>query len=163
MPWTETDRPVLVLGYGNVLRGDDGAGPAAAEALRKRLPAHTAEVLVAHQLLPEMSQRLSRCQLAIFIDADWNLPAGQVRRKDIAADCDGGRSIGHQQSPQQLLCMALALYGHAPQAVLFHIGAARFGFEQGLSQQVKQAIPLLVQQVVDTVQQAADNLEHHHA
>jgi hypothetical protein len=35
---SKLNAPVLVIGYGNVLRGDDGAGPAAA-ALRDQLPA----------------------------------------------------------------------------------------------------------------------------
>jgi hydrogenase maturation protease len=160
---TETDPPVLVIGYGNALRGDDGAGPAAAEALRRRLPHQAAEVLAVHQLLPELSQRLSRSQLAIFIDADWNTPAGQVRKKVIAAQAGGASSVGHHQSPELLLTMAQSLYAHAPEAILFQVGAADFGFQQGLSTPVRQAIGLVVQQVVDAVQQAAGGTEYHHA
>lgn len=156
---TEIDTPVLVIGYGNVLRGDDGAGPAAAQALREKLPPQTAEVLSVHQLLPELSERLSRSGLAIFIDADWSVPAGQVRQKALTAGIDGDKVIGHHQSPQNLLNMAGQLYGRAPPAILFNVGAASFGYQEGLSTPVRRAIPKLVREVVRTV----INPEHHHA
>ncbi len=59
MSSTETNTPVLVIGYGNALRGDDGAGPAAAAALRDQLPLRIADVRFFHQLLPELSEVLS--------------------------------------------------------------------------------------------------------
>jgi hydrogenase maturation protease len=157
MSFTETDAPVVVIGYGNVLRGDDGAGPAAAELLREALPQQVAEVLSVHQLLPELSQRVSRSRLAIFIDADWNRPAGEVHAKTVEPGRTGRKAIGHHQSPENLLTMAAALYSHAPRAILFQVGAADFGFRQGLSHPVKEAIARLVRQVADTVIEAAAN------
>jgi hydrogenase maturation protease len=147
-----------VIGYGNVLRGDDGAGPAAAEALREELSEHSAEVLIVHQLVPELCDRISRSKLAIFIDADWQSPPGKVHRRNLTLKQET-RVIGHHQSPENLLKMASELYGHAPPAVLFNVGAADFRFQEGLSAQVKQAIPDLVREIVQTVEQAAVNAE----
>jgi hydrogenase maturation protease len=163
MPSVEIDAPVLVVGYGNVLRGDDGAGPAAAKALRNRLPRRIADVLVVHQLLPELAERLSRCVLAIFIDADAQTPPGQIREQNVAIHQEGGQSIGHYQSPEQLLAMAKELYGRAPRAILFNVGAADFIFRHGLSEPVRTAIPRLVIDVIDTVNEAADAWEQRHA
>ena len=159
----EIDVPVLVIGYGNVLRGDDGIGPAAAEALREQLPEQKAEVLAVHQLLPELTERISRSRLAIFIDADWNTPAGQMHKKQLTANPDSAIAIGHHQSPENLLNMACELYGHAPPAILFQVGAVDFGYQQSLSKSVQHAIPKLVKEVVDTVNQATQNPERHHA
>jgi hydrogenase maturation protease len=163
MPSIEIDTPILVIGYGNELRGDDGAGPAAAKVLRRELPGNTVEVLTVHQLLPELSQRLSRSAIAIFIDADWTVPPGQICKKTLTANNDGAKTIGHHQSPEGLLTMADELYGHAPTAILFNVGAENFGFHQHLSKPVRRAIPKLVEQVVHIVQQAAAQMEHHHA
>jgi hydrogenase maturation protease len=157
----ETDPPVLVIGYGNVLRGDDGAGPAAAEALRDQLPERKVEVLAVHQLLPELVQRLSVSRLAIFIDADWKIPPGQVHKRTLAAHHSERETIGHHQSPENLLEMTSELYGHAPPAILFTVGGANFGFQEGLSKPVRRAIPELVREVTDAVKQATDAERHH--
>jgi hydrogenase maturation protease len=158
----ETDRPVLVIGYGNVLRGDDGAGPAAAEKLRDCLPGKTAEVLAVHQLLPELVEPLRRSQLAIFIDADWNIPPGHVEKRSLDIRSDGASAIGHHQSPENLLKMAQELYGHAPRALLFHVGASEFGYHQGLSRPVRVAVAQLVREVVATIKSSLPSLTKAH-
>jgi hydrogenase maturation protease len=164
-PSTESEGPVLVIGYGNILRGDDGAGPAAAEKLRERLPRQTAEVLAVHQLLPELVEPLRRSKLAIFIDADWNIPPGEVQKRDLRVKNEGPAAIGHHQSPENLLKMAKELYGHAPPAMLFHIGASEFGYHEGLSKPVRLAVALLVKEVLDTVKTVCgqSRKEPHHA
>ncbi|MGD0462233.1 MAG: hydrogenase maturation protease [Tepidisphaeraceae bacterium] len=160
---SEADAPVLVIGYGNVLRGDDGAGPAAAEALRDQLPQPVAKILAVPQLLPELVEPLSRSKLAIFIDADWKTPAGQLRKKKLTPSHDDGGAMGHHQSPESLLSMASEVYGHAPPAVLFKVGGADFGFQQGLSGPVRHAMPQLVREVVDAVINAIESQERLHA
>ncbi len=71
--------------------------------------------------------------------------------------------FGHQQSPKNLLSMARALYGHAPPAILFHVGAADLGFHRGLSRAVRRVIPRVVKEVADTVKLATQGPENHHA
>jgi hydrogenase maturation protease len=170
MQSNETEAPVLVIGYGNTLRGDDGAGPAAAEALRDRLPARLAEVVAVHQLLPELTEPLSRSSLAIFIDADWQTSPGKVHKKTLKPNHEESKTIGHHQSPENLLNMARELYGHAPPALLFQVGAVDFGYQEGLSEPVRRAISKLIKEVVQTVEKAAakakpdaQKRERHHA
>jgi len=157
------DMPVLVIGYGNVLRGDDGAGSAAAAALQSQLPRKTAEVLVCHQLLPELAERLSHFGLAVFIDADRRVPAGHFQMDTLRSDQESGHVVGHYQSPESLLAMARQLYGHAPRAVLFHVGADDFGFRRGLSKRVQHAIPKVAKAVIAAIQHAAQTPERHYA
>lgn len=163
MSLNETEAPILVIGYGNELRGDDGAGPAAAVLLRRRLAPEMARVLTVHQLLPELAEELSRSTFAVFIDADCSIPPGQFGRCDLAPAVDRDKTLGHQQSPEGLLMMARQLYGHTPPAILFYIGAADFEFRQGLSRQVRRAMPKLVQAVVDAVEEVAgtSDVVHH--
>ena len=46
----ETDRPVLVLGYGNPLRGDDAVGWYAAQRLAEVVDPQRVTVLAVHSL-----------------------------------------------------------------------------------------------------------------
>ena len=151
MKSTATDAPVLVIGYGNVLRGDDGVGWAAARRLARRLPRRLASVLMVHQLLPELAEPISRAKRAIFIDADERLALGQVCQKTVQPQDRADRTIGHHQSPGGLLRLARDLYGRAPQALVFSIGAADFDFGPTLSTQVRRALPGLLQSVAAAV------------
>jgi hydrogenase maturation protease len=147
-----TDAPVLVIGYGNVLRGDDGAGWVAARRLARRLPRRLASVLMVHQLLPELAEPISRAKRAIFIDADERLAPGQVCQKIVEPLDRADGTIGHHQSPEGLLRLARDLYGRAPEALVFSIGAAGFEFRPTLSTPVRRALPGLLQSVADAVQ-----------
>src|SRR5690349_3202000 len=77
-----TARPALVIGYGNPLRGDDSLGYAVADQLlsepRPRGP-DGLWIIRSQQLTPEMAEPLSRSDVAIFVDAAADLPAGQLR------------------------------------------------------------------------------------
>src|ERR1035438_8523471 len=59
---------VLILAYGNPLRGDDAFGWRVAERLLELPPDPSVEILRLHQLTPELMDPLSRADLALFID-----------------------------------------------------------------------------------------------
>jgi hypothetical protein len=69
---TGTGRPrpggVLVIGVGNDLRGDDGAGRAVVEELA-RLAVHGMHPVWSHQLVPELAEQISKAGMVIFVDA----------------------------------------------------------------------------------------------
>ena len=54
----------LIIGYGNTLRGDDGAGRRVVEALADTLPPGAAVSL--HQLTPEWAETISHVDHVIF-------------------------------------------------------------------------------------------------
>ncbi|MGB7620863.1 MAG: hydrogenase maturation protease, partial [Terriglobia bacterium] len=58
---------ILVIGYGNTLRGDDGAGPRVAEMIARRFP--QVDSLVLHELQPELAEAVSGYEEVIFVDA----------------------------------------------------------------------------------------------
>ena len=61
---------IVVIGYGNPLRGDDAIGWKAAEALRDVYEDDMAvEVFASHQLNPEMAESVAEAGMVIFIDA----------------------------------------------------------------------------------------------
>lgn len=146
--------PVVVIGYGNCLRGDDGVGRYAAQGLALRLPAQTATVLEAHQLLPEMAAVMSAAQLVVLIDAAVGSPVGVVDQRSVVlaeATNTAASVVGHHLSPEQMLAACSRLYGVCPQMMLFTVRSESFGFEERLSEPVQQALPGLIGRVEQAI------------
>jgi hydrogenase maturation protease len=139
---------VLLIGYGNILRGDDALGPMAIERLRTRLT--DAEFVSCHQLGPELAERLAECDLAVFVDAADGREPGSVEVKRPSPEAVAGASLTHHVKPEALLALAQTLYGRAPQAMLVTGAGSAFDGE-GLSEKGYEAlieicrlVPLLV-------------------
>jgi hydrogenase maturation protease len=133
----------LVIGYGNSLRGDDGAGILVAELLMERIHDPEIEILGQHQLTPELMEPISRASRVIFIDAAVSGRPGKVHRIPLrpAPVCS---RFTHQATPESLLAGAQALYGHTPEATLYTIPGRCFETGQELSPAVRRAVNELV-------------------
>lgn len=116
--------PVLIIGYGNRLRGDDGAGPRAAEALDK-LQLAGARVIAAHQLTPELSAHLASARCVIFLDADPTVDRVLCERIDPREYLGVNESalFGHALGPSSLLALTSVLFGGEPASWLVRIPA----------------------------------------
>jgi len=125
---------ILVLGYGNCLRGDDAAGPLAAEAIAAAAAGRSGDapivdVRILHQLLPELAEPIAAADLVVFLDAALNVPADAVF--DVCAVSPAASFVGrgaHHADPAALLAAARDLFGAAPPALLLSIAAERFDF-----------------------------------
>jgi hydrogenase maturation protease len=119
---------LLVIGYGNELRGDDGVGPYVARAVgawgRKGVAA-----VVVHQLVPELAEALSRAEVAVFVDAGPGAGECEVRPLTVS----GGPAVGHALNPGWLLAAAREWYGRAPIAWMITVPAERLEHGEGLS------------------------------
>ena len=129
------------------MRGDDGLGWSAAACLAAALPDHDVTVRVAHQLMPELAEEISRSELAIFIDAACDNGAGQLRFERVEPRCSPSSAFSHELDPEELTGMAERLYGRCPEAYLFSVGGRSFEFGEELSSEVQAALPALVRQV----------------
>lgn len=134
---------VLIIGYGNDLRGDDGVGQEVARALFSagtglalQVPAR---VIWSVQLLPEMALDLSKSSFAVFVDAAYDAePPGSVNVYDL-----GGAAVEDQRaarpalvaqaaasscwldlSPAGLCSLAHELYGASPPAALVTVSVS---------------------------------------
>lgn len=118
----------LILGWGNDLRGDDGAGPAVLDQL-----AATADPSVTlctvHQLTPELAPDLAEMDRVVFVDACPAASASPVQLRPLAPCASGGRALGHHLDAAALLALSAALYGRAPAAWL--VGVPAVDFEVG--------------------------------
>lgn len=132
----------LLVGWGNALRGDDGAGVVLAERLRDELPAHALRVVVAHQLTPDLAEAVSAAAAAVFVDASCAADPGAVACHRLAAAPALTSEFTHHCQPADLLRLAHELYGRAPaSAWLVTIGGASFGFGEELSPRIAAALP----------------------
>jgi hydrogenase maturation protease len=128
---------VLVIGYGNTLRGDDALGPTVIERLRTQLPGP--EYLSCQQLGPELAEPLAACDLAIFVDAAAGGIPGEVHVEHLAP-ADSPSTMTHHVKPTTLLAMAQELYGHAPHARLVSSAGASFESGEELSPECRRAV-----------------------
>jgi hydrogenase maturation protease len=133
----------LIIGYGNALRGDDGAGYLVAELLRERIHDPEIEILSEQQLLPELMEPISRAAHVIFIDASVSGRAGKFSRIPLRPAPACAR-FTHHSTPESLLAGAQSLYGHTPEATLYTIPGRFFETGQDLTPSVRRAVNDLV-------------------
>jgi hydrogenase maturation protease len=120
---------VLVIGYGNELRRDDGVGPHVARIVEAwRLPGVAA--VAVHQLTPELGAGMAGAGEVLFVDAGVDaiglrvLPVHPEIRPAV---------LGHVGSPAGLLALTAALYDRQPMAWLIRVPVADSDFGENLS------------------------------
>jgi hydrogenase maturation protease len=134
---------VVIIGYGNPLRGDDAVGYLAAERLASIINDSGVEIRAVHQLTPELAEVISESDRVVFLDAAIAGESGTIQKRLIvpALDCDAWT---HSSTPEGLLGMSSALFGTAPAATLCSIRAESFELSEKLSPIVANALDLLV-------------------
>lgn len=152
-PPPPTPSALLIIGYGNRLRRDDGAGSALAERLAARwqelgLPVRTQIVT---QLTPELALEIADAGVVavIFVDAAAAPNGGgiQLRRLDGA---NASPSLGHHLGPEVVLKYAALFQEKQTPAWLVTVGGNDFGIGEGLSP--------VVERLLDTAPRVADGL-----
>jgi hydrogenase maturation protease len=138
------DSPLLVIGYGNTLRRDDGIGPVVAgEVEELRLPG--VRTLACQLLTPELADPLSRAGTVVFVDAAVGHP-GRVRMRRL--DPSGSSQIlAHAADPRTLLALARDAFGRAPEAWLLTVPAEDLGFGEQLSSAARRGLRKAVRAV----------------
>lgn len=132
----------LIIGFGNTLRRDDGAGVAAAERLARDCP--EADVLTVQELHPELAERLAQCGLVLFLDASVRTSTLSVTRVSPANSMQGAE--GHVLSPAGTIALCSGLYGHIPEeALLVEIPAFECGFGETMSSGTLRMVDYCVQ------------------
>lgn len=116
----------LVIGIGNELVGDDALGRRVVEQLRIKASPDV-RILSVHQLTPELTDQIRRCERVIFVDADVSAQCVAVR--PLCPDSDP-QPFSHLWSPQGLLALVQITTGSIPQAWVVTLPARHFNFGQ---------------------------------
>lgn len=151
---TSAHKPVLVLGLGNVLMGDEGVGSHIAGRLNEdpRLPAHV-EALAGGTDLLRLASRIEKARHVILVDAllDARHPGRVEFVRESLAEFDTGQGHAHHLSSIQALEL-LRLLDPALASVRFTlalvaISGATPGLE--LSPPLAAALPGIVESILD--------------
>ena len=142
---------VLILGYGNPLRGDDGFGCHAVRKLAAVIPNSDVDIRELHQLTPELAEPVSLAARVIFIDAAREGLAGAVRR--VPVDPASAGAFTHHLTPAAVVACAQELYGRAPEAILFTAAGASFDYTMALSAPMQAAVTEVCRQVLSLLQE----------
>jgi len=124
-----TKSALLVIGYGNELRSDDGVGPKTVAAVADwRLP--DVSTLICHQLTPELAVPIASTQCVIFVDACVDSALVEMRQLKPA---DSEQIMAHAADPRMLLRLAKDIFGRCPTAFWLTIPIENIAFGEGLS------------------------------
>jgi hydrogenase maturation protease len=148
-------RRTIVLACGNSLRGDDGVGPRVVRELQNELGETQAEISCSHQWTPELAEKISKVDVAVFVDASATLAPGQIQVRNVMARCEKAGATTHSMDPERLLALARSLYGKVPEkAYLLTIGAESFDPGEELSPAVRAAVPVAVVRIKGLLEDA---------
>lgn len=117
----------LIIGIGNPLRRDDGAGPLVAASDWSMVEV---EAVAVHQLVPELAEAIARADRVVFVDAAVGPDQGVAWRR---LDPSVAWELGHALDPAGLLGLAAVLYDRVPDAFLLTVPGEDFSHGEGLS------------------------------
>lgn len=134
----------LVIGIGNLLRGDDGVGWLLVRELEGRPPRRGSpeapQLRRVQQLTPELAEPVAAAARVLFVDA-WLAPPGAMPScRSLRPDAAGSGS-SHHLEPGQLLALARLLYGRAPAAAHLLVPAMAFPHGAVLSAELRSHLP----------------------
>ena len=133
--------PILVLGYGNTLRSDDGVGYRVAAAVHGWNLADV-EGYPCHQLTLDLAATIAPRQRVIFVDARVadDKDSGQIQWEPVQPLTGTAAPVGtHTATPAALLTLARSLYQGQAIAHQLTIPAVNFAFGETLSAVTTQA------------------------
>ena len=139
----------VVIGYGNALRRDDGAGLILAQEIADVLKNKGKDVvhISAHQLDPELVYAFVGAEGVIFVDAGVYVGDPMVRVVPIGAK-PLSHTVGHQMAPEMLLLLANALLNTAFPAWLVRVPGWDFEFGEGIGTKTQHALDQFRQTLV---------------
>lgn len=148
---------LLIIGYGNSLRRDDGAGLILAEMLERACRTRQIEVerIVAHQLTPELSLEVARPAVTTVVFVDTREVASdetnaQVQLEPVESETPSP-SVGHHLNPVSLLVYARLLYSQHPPAWELTVPGLDFGHGEGLSPTTQRALTVFEKSLHDLI------------
>jgi hydrogenase maturation protease len=138
---------ILLIGYGNLSRRDDGVAFHILQRLRMRLglaaeladdseeviSAQRLGMVFLHQLAPELAETLAEYDAVVFLDAHvsdvgWE-PVRWARIEPIYEPS----IVGHHLKPTVVLALCQTLYGAAPEGYTLSVEGHDFDFGEELS------------------------------
>lgn len=141
---------VLIIGFGNSLRSDDGVGWHVAQELLRVVNSAGVEIISCGQLTPDLAEPISRAGTVMFIDATERGSIAELKWEIVVPEPAPG-IFSHQLSPTALLAVARELYGASPEASLISIPGKSFVFGESLTPAVAASVPNLITRIQEFI------------
>ncbi len=143
-PGPDQPQHLLVIGYGNSLRSDDGVGPRVIETVAA-LGLPNVQTLACDLLTPELADPVSRAKTVIFVDAAMD-PPPQVQLRPLAP-ADSSQVLAHAADPRTVLALARDVFGHVPQAWWLTIPIENTTIGEQLSPRARNGVALAAEKI----------------
>lgn len=150
-------KKLLILGYGNPDREDDGVawhilraitlklGLPAPDSYENEFPEYEWIDFAFHlQLTPEMAEDINEYPYVVFVDAHTGNIPEPVRLIEVESEFQNS-PFTHHLTPQSLMSMCETLYKKKPDAALVSVLGYRFLFTRQLSEETAQLVPQAVE------------------
>jgi len=142
-------KPLLLIGYGNPGRGDDGLGPALVARLES-LGLTGLETMSDYQLTVDMAHDVASFEAVVFADAAMSGP-DPFSFSPVAPGAPLSFT-SHSQRPEGVLYLAETLFGGRAQGHLLGIRGYHFGeFSEALSPEATRNLDATVDFVIHRV------------
>ncbi len=154
-------KKLLLIGYGNPDREDDGVawhilralttklGLTSPESYEDDFPESALIEFAFHlQLTPEMAEEIATYDRVCFVDAHTGSIPEPVRLIDVESEFQRS-PFTHHLTPQSLLSMCETIYGKKPDSALLSILGHRFLFSRQLSEETEALVPQAVDLIWD--------------
>jgi hydrogenase maturation protease len=137
---------ILIIGYGNASRRDDGVAFHILSHLRACLglperpldeevddPAERPAMIVGHQLGPELVELIVKYDIVVFVDAHTEGTGWEpVHWQEITPSLRSGM-VSHHLKPGTLLALCDSIYGHSPRGYALSVLGTDFDFGDDLA------------------------------
>ena len=146
---------VLVIGYGNTLRGDDALSQLVAESLADKKSSNLLAMSVT-QLVPELAMLVASARAVIFVDVCADRGQKEIEVRELLPACPLAQRI-HSTGPRELLAYARFCYDRSPPAWLVAIPGFNFEQSDPLSDTAKAQLANAKQQVQQLIGTVLDD------
>ena len=151
-------KPILILGLGNPLQGDDGVGCRVAQELQERALPDGVEVMDGGTPGVGLLNLFEGRQRVIIVDAaEMNKSPGELvrfRPEDVTLTGSGQRFSLHRSGVADALALAAELKIALPEIVVYGVQPERVDWNDSLSPKVGVAVPQVIEAVLNEAQAA---------
>ena len=143
---------ITIIGYGNLMRGDDAAGILAARELEAYFRGdEEVKIAAVQQLTPEMAEMVARSSFVLFLDACNEQEPGTIRCIPVDSELQACR-FTHHLTPAALLNAAQQLYGQAAPAATLTLTGWSFALNDEVSSGVRERLPEFIRQAKELIE-----------
>jgi hydrogenase maturation protease len=160
---------VIVFGYGNPDRQDDGVAWHILAGLAQRLGQYAPRdpedefaengaprLIFTLQLTPELAETCSTGERICFVDAHTGSLPEDLRVIPIHPAFENS-PFSHHMTPQTLLALGQALYYANPEAILVSVRGYKFGFARELSPRTQELSQQAIEMIIEWLQAVPQN------